>query len=143
VISRARYKAAKKEAKKAVVVAKTLAYDRLYHILESKKGEKEVFKLARARERRIRDLGVMRCIKDENDMVLSEDAEIKRRWQRYFAKLLNGEAMEDSRNRKSECRERRLDPCICGLISKDEIKEVLKKVTYGKAEGPDQIPMEV
>ena len=110
MISRARYKAAKKEAKKAVVVAKTLAYDRLYHILESKKGEKEVFKLARARERRTRDLGVVRRIKDENGKVLSEDAEIKGRWQRYFGRFLNGEVMEDSQSRKSECRERSLDP---------------------------------
>jgi len=91
-------------------VAKSLAYDRLYHRLESKVGENEVFKLARARERRTRDLGIVRCIKDENDKVLSEDAEIKGRWQRYFAKLLNGEVMEDSRSRESECRERRLDP---------------------------------
>ena len=63
--------------------------------METKKGEKEVFKLARARERSTRDLGVVRCIKDENGRVLSGDAEIKGRWQRYFFKLLNGEASED------------------------------------------------
>jgi len=52
VVSRARYKAAKKTAKKAVAVAKSMAYDRLYHKLETKEGEKDVFKLARAKERR-------------------------------------------------------------------------------------------
>ena len=111
--------------------------------METKEGEKEVFKLARVRERRTMDLGVVRCIKDENGKVLSEDAEIKERWQRYFSKLLSGEAMEDSRSRKRECSERQLDPRVCGHISKDEIKEALKKMTNGKAEGPDQIPVEV
>ena len=78
-IRRVRYKGAKEVAKKVVVVAKNLAFDRLYHRLETKEGEKEVFKLARVRERKMRDLGVVRCIKDENTKVLSEDAEIKER----------------------------------------------------------------
>jgi len=47
-------------------MAMSMAYDRLYHRLESKEREKKVFKLARARKRRTRDLGVVRCIKDEN-----------------------------------------------------------------------------
>jgi len=79
-IRRVRYKAAKKVAKKAVVIAKNLAFDRLYHRLETKEGKKEVFKLARGRERKTRDLGVIRCIKDENGKVLAEDTEIKERW---------------------------------------------------------------
>ena len=77
--SRGRYRGAKKVAKKAVTVAKCGAYDRLYRKLETKEGEKEVFKLAKARERSTRDLGVVRCIKDENGRVLSGDAEIKGR----------------------------------------------------------------
>jgi len=56
---RIRYKAATKVAKKAVPVAKNLAFDRLYHRLETTEGEKEVFKLARASERKTRDLGVL------------------------------------------------------------------------------------
>jgi len=37
----------------------------------------------------------VRCIKDENGKVLSEDAEINVRWKKYFSKLLNDEVMED------------------------------------------------
>ena len=37
------YKAAKKVARRVVAVAKTQAFDRLYHRLGTKKGEKEVF----------------------------------------------------------------------------------------------------
>jgi len=114
-----------------------LAFDRLYHRLETKEGEKEVFKLARARERKTRDLGVVTCIKDENGKVLAEDVEIKERWQRYFSKLLNGEVMEDSRSRGRECSQRRLDLRMCGHITRGEIKEALKKMTNGKAVGPD------
>jgi len=51
----------------------------LYQQLETKECEKEVFKLARAKEIRTRDLGVVKCIKDENGRVLYEDTEIKQR----------------------------------------------------------------
>ena len=135
--SRVRYKAAEKVAKNAIAVAKSLAYDKLYHRLVTKEGEKEVFKLARARDRSTRDLGVVRCIKDENSKVLFEDAKIKERWRRYFSKLLNSEAREDSHSRVKECSKRRLDPPVCGHISNDKIKEALKKMANGKAEDPD------
>jgi len=62
-----------------VAVAKSKAYDKLYQKLETKESEKEVFKLARAKERRTRDLGHVMCIKDENGKVLSKDAKIKER----------------------------------------------------------------
>lgn len=78
-ICKGRYKAAKKVVKKVVAVAKYRAYDRLYRRPETKEGEKEVVKLARARERQTKNLGVVRCIKDENWKVLSDDAEIKTR----------------------------------------------------------------
>jgi len=57
-----------------------MTYDRLYQKLETKEGEMEVFKLARARERRTRHLGVVSCIKDENGRMLCEDAKIEQRW---------------------------------------------------------------
>ena len=37
-----------------------------YHKLKSDEGEKEVFKLVKARKRRTRDLGSVRYIKDED-----------------------------------------------------------------------------
>jgi len=59
-----------------VAVAKNNAYERLYQKLNSKKGEDEVFKLVRARERRIKDLSSVRCIKDEDDQILVEDTKV-------------------------------------------------------------------
>ena len=58
--NKVRYKITKREANKVVAVAKTNAYERLYQRLESKEDEKEIFKLARAGERRTRDLSSVR-----------------------------------------------------------------------------------
>ena len=50
------YKDAKKLAKKTVAIAKSHAYERLYQRLETREGENDVFKLAKAREKKSRDL---------------------------------------------------------------------------------------
>jgi len=73
--------------------------------------------------------------------VLYEDAEIKERWQMFFAKLLNREEMGVACSRGGEGSDRHIHPRVCGHITKDEIKEALKKTTNGKEEGPDQIPV--
>ena len=142
-ISRVGYVAAIKVAKKAVVLAKSTTYDRWYQKLDTKEGEEEVFKLQRVGERRTGDLGVLRCIEDENDRVLFEDAKIKQRWQMYFSELLNCKMMEDFWSRERESSEGQLDPRFCEPISEDEIKESLRKMTNRKVEGPDQIPVKV
>ena len=97
----------------------------------------------RARERKTRDLGIVRCINNENGKVLSEDAEIKERWQRYFFKLLTKEASEDPRSTGSERSEMGHDLHLGEPISRGEIKEALKRMPNGKAEGSDRIPVEV
>jgi len=51
-----KYKVAKKLAKKAVMLVKEHAFERLYKKLETNKGEKDAFKLASTREKRNRDL---------------------------------------------------------------------------------------
>ncbi|GKA99692.1 craniofacial development protein 2 [Tanacetum coccineum] len=52
-----RYKEAKRLAKKVVAQAKEKAYEDLYKKLDSKKGANDIFKIAKAQERRRRDLG--------------------------------------------------------------------------------------
>jgi len=51
--------------------------------------------------------------------------------------------MVDSRSIERECGERSMDSRECCHISTDEIKEAMRKMPNGKAEGPDQIPVEV
>jgi len=78
--NKVQYKTTKKEAKKAMAVAKNNAYERLYQRLNAKGGENKVFKLARARERRTRDLSSVRCIKDGDGRVLVKDAKVQDRY---------------------------------------------------------------
>jgi len=79
--NKVQYKTARKEAKKAVAVAKNDAYKSLYQKLDSKGGDNEVFRLARARERQSRDISTVRCIKDEDGRALVEEAKVQERWQ--------------------------------------------------------------
>jgi len=67
------YKDAKKLATRAVIATKNNAYERLHQKLETKEGEKDVFKLARAKEKKSRDLGCVRCIKGEDGKVLVKE----------------------------------------------------------------------
>ncbi|XP_076919263.1 uncharacterized protein LOC143579985 [Bidens hawaiensis] len=65
------YKKAKREAKKAVSEAKNTAYKRMYeHLetqhLETQEGEHDIFKIAKAREHRRKDLGAVKFIKSES-----------------------------------------------------------------------------
>ena len=48
-----------------------------------------MYKLAKARERKTRDLNQVKCIKDENQNVLVNEGVIKERWNEYFTKLFN------------------------------------------------------
>jgi len=138
----ATYKVAKKLAKKAVAIAKNNAYERLYQRLETNEGEKDVFRLTRAGEKKARDLGCVRCIKDEDGKVLVEETEIKETWRSYFARLFNGEN-EYPLRAESGVREGHLNISEGGRISKEEVKEALRKMKSGKAVGPDLILVEV
>ena len=72
-------------------VAKGKAYDNLYQRLGTKEGEKEIYRMARIREQKTRDINQIKWIKDETDRLLVKDDEIKGRWREYFDKLFNGE----------------------------------------------------
>ena len=73
------YKEKKSKAKKAVAMAKERAYDNFYARLETKEGEKELYRLARQRDRARKDVQCVRVLKNENDNVMvSSKAVIKR-----------------------------------------------------------------
>jgi hypothetical protein len=73
------YKIVKRVAKRAVSIANGQTYDGLYQRLGTKEGEKDIYRMARIRERKTRDINQIKCIKDGTDRLLVKDEEIKDR----------------------------------------------------------------
>ena len=55
------------------------AYDDLYQRLGTEEGEKDIYRMARIRERKTRDINQIKCIKDGTDQLLVKDEEIRDR----------------------------------------------------------------
>ncbi|GKF96411.1 hypothetical protein Tco_0289146, partial [Tanacetum coccineum] len=72
------YKEAKKEAKEAVTQAKEKAYKELYKKLDSKEGANDIFRIAKAREKRRRVVGDIHFINDEGGQTITDEEEIKK-----------------------------------------------------------------
>ncbi|XP_071695785.1 uncharacterized protein [Rutidosis leptorrhynchoides] len=74
-----RYKEAKREAKKVVAIAKDKAYEDLYRKLDSKDGANDIYRIAKSRERRGRDLVNVKYIKDEAGQSIVREDLIRKR----------------------------------------------------------------
>ncbi|KAL6494927.1 hypothetical protein OROGR_030846 [Orobanche gracilis] len=136
-----RYKKARTEAKKAVRNARSEVNKELYARLDTKEGEKDIYKLARMREKKTRDIGKVKCVKDNDQKVLVQDKEIKERWRSYFDTLFNGHQEQDIGNLKIPSS--MVNREFKRRIQKGEVAMALKKMGSKKAEGPDGIPIEV
>ena len=80
----------------------------------------------------------MRVIKDENgNVMVNSDAVLKRR-KEYFKKLIN---VENDRERRTEEAEVVNEEVNC--VSREEVKNTLRRMKKGKAIGPDDFPVEV
>jgi hypothetical protein len=75
-----RYKVVKKNAKQAVSETRGQMYDGLYQRLGMKEGEKDIYRMAKSRERKTRDIIQVKYIKDETERLLTKDENIKNRW---------------------------------------------------------------
>jgi hypothetical protein len=54
-----------------------------------KKWEKDIYRMAKSRERKTRNIIQVKCLKDVTERLLTKDEDIKNRWQEYFDKLFN------------------------------------------------------
>jgi hypothetical protein len=132
---------AKKATKRVMSPARGRAYDDLYQSLDTKEGERDIYKTAKIRERKTRDVDQVKCIKEGADQLLVKDEDIKHRWREYFDKLFNGETkistieLDDSFDDASMR--------FVGRIQESEVKEALKRMKGEKTMSPDCIPIEV
>ena len=72
------YKEKKNKAKKAVTMAKGRVYDDLCGRLETKKGEKELYRLARHRNRTGKDVQHVRSNNENDNVMINSEAVLKR-----------------------------------------------------------------
>ena len=135
--SKREFKQKCKEAKSEVAKAKAEAYDELYNKLSTKGGEKELYRVARQRDRSGKDLQHVRVIKDADGSLLTSEECVLRRWKGYFEELMNVENERENRLDNAEIVEQEVDG-----ISMDEVRVAMKKMKKGKAVGPDDIPVE-
>ncbi|XP_060800080.1 uncharacterized protein LOC132901597 [Neoarius graeffei] len=133
--SRWLYRETRQKAKRAVAKVKADAYQELYERLETKEGEKDLYRLARQRNRETRDVQQGRVMKDVNGNVLTKS--VLRRWKEYFEDLLNEENSREKRSDSLETANQEAE-----LVNKDEVRAAMKRMKTGKAIGPDGIPIE-
>ncbi|KAK3530077.1 hypothetical protein QTP86_011723 [Hemibagrus guttatus] len=78
-------------------VAKQKAYDELYTRLDTREGEKDLYRLARQRDRDGKDVQQVRVNKDRDGRVFTSEENVQRRWKEYFEELMNEENEREKR----------------------------------------------
>ncbi|KAK3550116.1 hypothetical protein QTP86_020664 [Hemibagrus guttatus] len=136
--NRQEYKELQHRVKREVSKAKQKAYDELYTRLDTREGEKDLYRLARQRDRDGKDVQQVRVIKDRDGRVLTSEESVQRRWKEYFEELMNEENEREKRVEGVNSVEQKVHK-----IRKDEVRKALKRMKSGKAVGPDDIPVEV
>ncbi|KAK3522581.1 hypothetical protein QTP86_025002, partial [Hemibagrus guttatus] len=89
--NRQEYKELQRRLKREVSKAKQKAYDELYTRVDTREGEKDLYRLARQRDRDEKDVQQVRVIKDRDGRVLTSEESVQRRWKEYFEELMNEE----------------------------------------------------
>ncbi|KAK3562534.1 hypothetical protein QTP86_001253 [Hemibagrus guttatus] len=127
------YKELQRRVKRDVSKAKQKAYDELYSRLDTREGQKDLYRLARQRDRDGKDVQQVRVIKDRAGRVLTSEESVQRKWKEYFEELMNEENEREKRVERVNSVEQKVDK-----IRKDEVRKALKRM-----KSPDDIPVEV
>ena len=111
-------------------------YEQMYEDLKNN-GPKNLYKLAKTRQRRAQDIDRMIFVKDSEGKIMCEDTDIKKTWSEYFNRLLN------TRNSRKDLEELDKVEGPMDLVTEEEVKTQLDRMKNKKATGPDEFPIEV
>jgi hypothetical protein len=135
------YKVAKKTAKRTMSEVRGRMYDGLYQLLGTKEWENDIYRMAKSRERKTRDIIQVKCIKNGTERLLTKDEDIKNGWWEYFDKIFNEDSGRSSIELDISSDD--LNRQFIRRIQESEVKDVLKRMKGGKTMDPDEIPIEV
>ena len=130
---RASYLQSKHAAKVTVANAKANFYEQVYNDLDTPAGEKQIYRIAKARSVDSHDISHMKNIKCERGKVLSSPPEICERWRRHFETISSEEFAHP--------------PIPSGLpiygpvqiIAETEVIAAIAKMQPNKACGPEDV----
>ena len=80
----------------------------------------------------------MRVIKNENCNLMVNSEAVLKRWKDYFEKLINKENNRDPRTEEEEVVNEEVN-----CVSREKVKNALRRMKKGKAVGPDELPVEI
>jgi hypothetical protein len=135
------YKVVKKTTKWAVSETRCQMYDGLYQRLSTKEWEKDIYKMAKNWEIKMRDIIKVKCINDATERLLTKDEDIKNMCRKYFDKLFNED--NGSSSTKLDISSDDLNRQFVHRIQESEVKDALKRMKRGKTMGPNEITIEV
>ncbi|XP_068209258.1 uncharacterized protein [Palaemon carinicauda] len=132
-----RSRLAKKETKVAVVQSKQQELHNVYEDLDTKEGQKKIFKTAKGRNKATKDITHIKQTKKEDGVDMCSSSIIKGGWKQYFERLLN------EGNPRSIIADGNPNLGMVRDIDREEIKVAFSKMKKRIATGPDEIPVEV
>ena len=91
-----------REVKRVLAKAKGKAFDELFEKLDTKEGEKDLYRLTRQRDRAGKDVQQVRVLKDSHGNVLTSVERVLRQWKEYFEELMSGENERERRLDEAE-----------------------------------------
>ena len=97
-----------------------------------------MYRLARQRNRAGKDVQHVRVIKDENGNVMVNSEAVLKRLKEYFEKLMNEENNREPRTEEAEAVNKEVN-----CVSKEEVKNAVRRMKKDKAARPDELSVEV
>ena len=94
--------------------------------------------MAKQRDRAGKDVQHVRVIKDKNGNIMVNSKAVLKRWKEYFEKLMNKENDREPRTQEAEVVNKEVN-----CVSREEVKNALRRMKKGKVVGPDELPVEV